>query len=458
MTSGPFSTVGRSTLASSTPPPSVRGTAPSTPSVPAMSLRTEVPQIDIGAPLPAEPAVGGETLVRLGGRPLGFVRLPEGASPACVARLVADEMRTHIERAFADGDLTAAPPLTPLGLTAGSATWSLERELAARSGSPIAVVVCTRNRPALLARALFSLSAVDHHDLEIVVVDNDPSDAATKRVVDAAMARSTHPVQYVAEPRAGLSWARNAGIAATDRDLVAFTDDDVVVDPNWAAEIVRVFDTCPSAGCVTGQILPFEFSSDASRWREAYAGATKFGFERRVFDRTTGDSSKLYPFNTGECGSGMNMAFRRAALDAIGGFDLALGAGTPSRGGEDLAAFFGTLQAGLQLVYEPSALVSHAHRHTYSDLELQMRGWGSALTAYLTQVVWRHPTLLIPVLRRARQGITTALMPSSGKNGRKPADYPASLTRAELVAMPTGPLRYAVGRVRARRLARKGPT
>jgi GT2 family glycosyltransferase len=347
--------------------------------------------------------------------------------------------------------------LTASGIAARPPTWKVERDRASRTGTPLAIVVCTRNRPLLLARALFSLAALTYHDVDIIVVDNDSDDRATHDVFAAAAARSPHPMRYSQETRTGLSWARNAGLAATSRDLVAFTDDDVVVDSNWASEIVRAFESGPQAGCVTGQILPFEFRSDASRWREAYAGATKYGFERRVFDRTTGGGSKLYPFNTGECGSGMNMAFRREVIGEIGGFDHALGAGTPSRGGEDLAAFFSVLQAGHSLVYDPSVLVSHAHRHTYEDLELQMSGWGSALTAYLTRVVVREPRLILPVLCRTGRGLATAVMPSSKKNGRKPMDYPKSLTWAELKAMPSGPWRYLSGRLRARKLLRDVP-
>jgi GT2 family glycosyltransferase len=399
----------------------------------------------------------GETLVRIWGRPIGFVDIPPQASPEKVAEVVWNELALDIGRALREGNLAPIEMLTAQGIVGRAPSWKIERDRASRYGPPLAVVVCTRWRPLLLARALFSLTALSYHDLEIVVVNNAPDDRLTEEVVARAAASSPHPVRYVAEPRPGLSWARNAGVAATDRDLIAFTDDDVVVDQHWAAEIVCAFESSPSAGCVTGQILPFEFRSDASRWRESYAGADKFGFDRRVFDRSSGRSSKLFPFDTGACGSGMNMAFRRRAIDDIGGFDCALGAGTPSRGGEDLAAFFDVIRVGHSLIYVPSVLVSHAHRHTYEDLETQMRGWGSALTAYLTHVVVRDPRVIVSVLRRAASGFASALLPTSRKNVRKPADYPRSLTWAELASMPTGPARYVVGRWRARRLVRSVP-
>jgi glycosyltransferase involved in cell wall biosynthesis len=132
--------------------------------------------------------------------------------------------------------------LTASGIAARPPTWKVERDRASRTGTPLAIVVCTRNRPLLLARALFSLAALTYHDVDIIVVDNDSDDRATHDVFAAAAARSPHPMRYSQETRTGLSWARNAGLAATSRDLVAFTDDDVVVDSNWASEIVRAFE------------------------------------------------------------------------------------------------------------------------------------------------------------------------------------------------------------------------
>jgi cellulose synthase/poly-beta-1,6-N-acetylglucosamine synthase-like glycosyltransferase len=267
--------------------------------------------------------------------------------------------------------------------------------------------------------------------------------------------RPEHVVaRYVAEQRPGLSWARNVGLEHATGAIVAFTDDDVVVDRHWISELVRAFDIAPDVGCVTGQILPHALSTDLDRWREAYAGATKFGFERRVFDLTSGGSSALYPFTTGECGYGMNMAFRADVLRNVDGFSPALGAGTRTGGGEDLAAFFEVLNAGWRLVFEPSAMVSHMHRASFAELQTQMTSWGSGLTAYIAHAVIQHPESVPALVSRSVGGIRSALSSSSSKNRGKPADYPHSLTKAELFAMPRGPFRYVRSRREAARLAR----
>jgi O-antigen biosynthesis protein len=84
---------------------------------------------------------------------------------------------------------------------------------------------------------------------------------------------------------------------------------------------------------------------EAQAWFEQYGGLSK-GFERRSFELAAPPPrGGLFPYAAGAYGSGANMAFRTAALRAIGGFDPALGAGTRAQGGDDLAAFFDNVSA-----------------------------------------------------------------------------------------------------------------
>nr|MDT0667760.1 glycosyltransferase [Micromonospora sp. DSM 115978] len=82
-----------------------------------------------------------------------------------------------------------------------------------------------------------------------------------------------------------------------------------------------------------------------------------------------------------------NFAFRADVLRELGGFDEALGAGTPTGGGDDLDAFLRVLLAGHALAYEPAALVWHSHRADLEQLRQQMFNYGSGLSAYLTKYV-----------------------------------------------------------------------
>jgi GT2 family glycosyltransferase len=88
-------------------------------------------------------------------------------------------------------------------------------------------------------------------------------------------------------------------------------------------------------------------------------------------------------------GAGANMAFRRAALEAIGGFDPGLDLGTPARGAGDLDLFHRFLEAGFVLRYEPTAVVRHHHRREMPQLRRQLRDNGRSFGVYLLKL-WRE--------------------------------------------------------------------
>src|SRR5262245_25621629 len=108
----------------------------------------------------------------------------------------------------------------------------------------LSVVVSTHNRASDLARFLESLSRMKplpRGDWEVVIVDNNSSDE-TKAVVERAMAADAERIRYVFEARQGKSFGLNAGLAAVQGRIVAFTDDDAIVRPEWAQSIVQFFD------------------------------------------------------------------------------------------------------------------------------------------------------------------------------------------------------------------------
>jgi len=115
--------------------------------------------------------------------------------------------------------------------------------------SGITVVVCTRDRAPSLARCLASLARLDPPAAEVLVVDNAPRDGSTREAVAAT------PFRYVREERPGLDNARNRGIAEARGDIIAFTDDDVEVDPRWIGALATAFQDPGIAG-VTGRVLP----------------------------------------------------------------------------------------------------------------------------------------------------------------------------------------------------------
>src|SRR5262249_54432266 len=152
------------------------------------------------------------------------------------------------------------------------------------------------------------------------------------------------------------------------------------------------------------------------------------GFERKVYDLAEHrPPGALFPFTAGQFGSGANMAYLTAALKSVGQFDSALGAGTPARSGDDLAAFFAIIKAGYRLVYEPEAIIWHRHRRNEDGMRRQAFGYGVGLGAYLTKIVADDPVALIRLIRGLPAGLAHMWGRSSARMQRLPDDYPAAL-------------------------------
>lgn len=311
------------------------------------------------------------------------------------------------------------------------------------------VIVATRDRVDLLTECLDSLLAQTQPPAEIVVVDSAPSCDATERML--ATQKRFGKIVYVREHRPGLAVAHNRALADVQTPLVAFTDDDVIADPRWIAQLVVAFSAAGDVACVTGRIMPRELETQAQIWLEGYAGFSK-GEEFRVFDlEEHRPDDPLFPFTAGSLGSGANMAFRTETLRGMGGFDPALGAGTRAKGGDDLSAFFEVVVRGHRLVYQPTAVVSHLHRRSYDDLRRQVYGYGLGLTAYLTKCALDRPRLAARTVHRLPRAAAHVLSRRSARNTRTASDFPRELAWIERRGMLAGPLAY----VRSRRSERR---
>jgi GT2 family glycosyltransferase len=254
----------------------------------------------------------------------------------------------------------------------------------------LSVAICTKDRPDSLARCLESLQnlqiAAGDPRFEILVIDNAPSDDRTQTLVTAL----PH-VRYVREPMPGLDFARNRAIAAATGVLLAFIDDDVVVDRQWFDGLMEAWQENPDAGAFTGQVLPFELATAAQVLFER-RGGFRHGFEKVRYGQTAPDDTlRIYPCSTGRFGVGCNMAFRRDVLQKIGGFDEALDTGRPLPGGGDHDIFYRVIRAGFPLVYEPHYLVFHQHRREYEKLRHQYWTWGLSLMAFIAKSYQSDP-------------------------------------------------------------------
>jgi GT2 family glycosyltransferase len=283
------------------------------------------------------------------------------------------------------------------------------------------------------------------------VVDNDADGAPFDTAFRAAFAGEPR-VRWVHEPRQGLSFARNAGLAAARGKYVVFTDDDVLVDEHWLARLVDAFGAAEGVACVSGAILPAEQETQAQLWLEEYGGFHK-GFRREVFNLTTHRrDTPLYPYDAGQFGSGANTAFRADVLRALGGFAVDLGAGTPAHGGEDLDVMRRVITAGHTVVYEPAALMWHRHRRSMEALRRQMFRYGVGLSATVAKWLLEDRRVAADVLRRLPAGVVHVLSPSSRKNKGKSGTFPPVLTRLERLGILYGPVAYLRSRRRTKRV------
>ena len=276
------------------------------------------------------------------------------------------------------------------------------------------------------------------------MVENRPAESDVREALDAAFDGDA-AVRYVEERTPGLSRARNAGLAAATGSIVAFLDDDVIVDDGWLEALQDAFATYPEATCVTGQIEPVELGTRAQSLLDQYAAFDK-GLTRRVYRLDAApDDIPLFPYTAGHFGSGANMAFRREALLQLGGFDPRLGAGTQARGAEDLDICIRLILDDQTLVYEPRAIVRHHHLQTMSLLYRKVFSYGVGLGALITKHLTTGPHRS-QLLRLIPAGLRYLLSPKSRKNAAKATDFPRRLELIEWLGLLVGPVAFARSR------------
>lgn len=345
-------------------------------------------------------------LVRRGDTVLGFVEVPVTDGVARLDDLVAET--TRFDRDAADSAERSAPDTSAVRIT---------------------VVICTRDRADLLRAALTSVLASDHPAFDVVLVDNAP---ATTASADLVAAEFDDPrVRLVTEPVPGLSSARNTGLRHATGELIAYTDDDVVVDPGWLTALARAFASAPDVQLVSGLVPSGELRTPVQRYFDDRVSWSK-NLASRTFRLAEQPADlPMFPFSVGEFGTGANFALRRTTALELGGFDTAFGAGTPTGGGEDLDIFTRVLFAGGALVVEPSAIVWHRHRADLAALRAQGKGYGVGLGAWLTKVAL-DPRMASRAVRRAPQ----ALVRLVGKGAGELAEGPGAPARGTGAAGP----------------------
>ncbi|SFL40876.1 glycosyltransferase [Methylobacterium pseudosasicola] len=283
--------------------------------------------------------------------------------------------------------------------------------LAADGRLDVSLVIATRNRARQLAACLDAIGRLTFDGtFEVIVVDNGSTDdtaavvasaaargktiesnanpaferGANLELEDVAHPRSVEPgcqgpvsVRRIYHARPGLGGARNAGLATAQGRIIAFTDDDCYVASDFLTEASRGF-ADPRIGCISGRVELFDPT-------DAPVTINRSRTPRRYL-ATAG----AYLHCDGIIGG--NLAFRRATLRAIGGFDATMGAGTPFAA-EDVDAAARAVGAGWDGAYHPSMVVFHHHGRKVSDIPKLYKSYDIGRGAYTVKYLLRGELL-----------------------------------------------------------------
>ena len=371
---------------------------------------------------------GARVLGRLDGTPIGYARLPnspEGFDGAALARHFVEQLEPRFWEEEVRRRLGTAPRLS-------------ERPA-------VSVVVCARSSPRDLHACLAAVAAQTVAPLEVTVVDGAPGGGPAFEVA------RDHRVQYVVAPQPGLSSARNAGLRASRAAVIAFVDEAARPAPGWLAAIADAF-ASPGIDVVTGHVMATELETHAQHLFQDLYGSIGNGLQPAVYSRR----GRSLTFEPELYGNGSNMAFRRDALEAIGGFDEILDLGKLSSGGGELDAFQRLIEANGTILYRPDAYVRHVEAtRTMRDLSRRSFERGLARGAFLA-AAWsraRGGGRVEVALWYLRLLFGSALPQTVGALFRR-NEQPLRLSLLELGGFLAGPVLYAVARRRRRKMDR----
>ncbi|MEK6715280.1 MAG: glycosyltransferase [Candidatus Omnitrophota bacterium] len=219
----------------------------------------------------------------------------------------------------------------------------------AKRRSFISVIIATYNRSESLKETLESLVKQDcdgSYEYEVIVADNNSNDK-TKETVESYKSRSNGKLKYLFEPRQGKPYALNKGIAQAKGEVIAFTDDDCIIDKYWLLNIAKSFNGDNSGiNMVGGKSLPLWPNESRPNWFGDYflgpLGILDYGDKPIIFES---DSQRLF--------FGNNFAFKKKLFDTYGGFD------TRMINAHDTEICSRFLRAGVKGLYNPDIKILH---------------------------------------------------------------------------------------------------
>ncbi|MGH7773465.1 MAG: glycosyltransferase [Candidatus Binatia bacterium] len=215
----------------------------------------------------------------------------------------------------------------------------------------VSVIVCAYNGKRTMDNCLASLKKLNYPNYEVIVVNDGSTDGTLE------IAKRYDYVRLISHENKGLSAARNTGITAATGDIIAFTDSDCVVDPDWLTYLVAKFLSSGFAAVGGPNFPPPDDSLVSSCVAVSPGGPTHVLLNDEVAEHIPG----------------CNMAFRREALLEIGAFDPLFRAA-----GDDVDVCWRLQNKGYAIGFSPAAMVWHFRRNTVKDYLKQQMGYGKA--------------------------------------------------------------------------------
>jgi len=245
----------------------------------------------------------------------------------------------------------------------------------------IDVLICTYNRHQLLRKALKSiLLDADEQPDQLVIVNGGTQEADA--VVEEFLPADGVDILLITTQNVNLAVSRNIGLKHCTGDIIAMTDDDAEVFPDWIRQIKRLHEEIPSAGAIGGAVYPRQKQTVTS----LVADVTTFpSWPERKTVRTL---------------PGVNISYKKAVLDSIGMQDETLFRG------EDVDYNWRVQQAGYSIVYDPAMKVHHYHRPTMKGVLRQHYMYGRAY--YLVRKKWPDMYCLYPRSMKSMKDVLKA--------------------------------------------------
>lgn len=266
----------------------------------------------------------------------------------------------------------------------------------------ISIIIGTYNRCDSLiksVRSVILMHVPDGVTWELIVVDNNSADKTGELIGDLRR-NTTVDMRYVLEERQGLSYARNRGIEESKGRIIAFLDDDCIVDPGWLSRLVNEFHADPELCGIGGRVELYD-----ERDKPVTIMTSR---DRRLFT----SAGQLFSFM-----HGCNMAFDRKVFENTGGFDVRLGPGTKILAAEDADFIYRVYKSGFKMLYCPELLVYHNHgRRLDAQVAALLRGYTIGRGAFYSKHIVQGDSVMLKMAYWELSALLKAVLKGSYGN------------------------------------------